>query len=244
MAVISKAAINNALLDPLQGFDLDVYVQDQATGNQVLVGNFTSFQYTVRNSTEPYMEFNQRVPRLLDGIYQFGWVMERGCLDVRFIQQTFGISQIGRELRISRSPRFQITVEMNAPELNKNSVSDTIVLNAENLKATDSDTRKSVGKVRLVYAKVDAFTFGAMAGQSVIANRWEGLCEGIYFSDDTTGWAGTQIGSDANGTNVAVSRSTATGPSPLNSIIGTTGQGSGINGPSAASGYPTWLTAG
>lgn len=33
---------------------------------------------------------------------------------------------------------------------------------------------------------------GMMAGRSVIANRWEGLAEGIQFIDRTNVWAGTQ----------------------------------------------------
>lgn len=183
MAAITRAAVNNAILDPLQGFDFDVYVQDQATGAQLLVGNFTSFQWTMRNATEPYMEFNQRVPRLLDGEFQFGWVLERGCIDIRFVQQTFGVNAIGRELRISRSPRFQITIEANAPELEGNGFTGGAIELA-NTNGYTSANRKAKGRYRLVYAKVDAFTFGAMAGRSVVANRWEGLCEGIYFNED------------------------------------------------------------
>lgn len=193
--IIARAAVNNAILDPLSGFDVDVFVQDQVTGAQMLAGSFTSFQFTVRNSTEPYMEFNQRIPRLLDGEYQFGWVLERGCIDVRFIEQTFGIDSMSREMRLNRSPRFQITVELNAPELDGNLSSHT----GSGQDLTDSvsgDARKAKGRYRLIYAKTDALTFGAMAGRSVVANRWEGLCEGIMYSDSTTGWAGVSLNSN------------------------------------------------
>lgn len=190
--VIARAAVNNAILDPLSGFDVDVYVQDQVSGKQMLAGSFTSFQFTVRNSTEPYMEFNQRIPRLLDGEYQFGWVLERGCIDTRFIQQTFGIDSMSREMRLNRSPRFQITVELNAPELHENSGPD--VGDSYNYEDTASgDKRHAKGRYRLIYAKTDALTFGAMAGRSVVANRWEGLCEGIMYSDSTSGWAGITL---------------------------------------------------
>jgi hypothetical protein len=195
--IISRAAINNAILDPFQGFDIDVFVQDQATGVQVLAGSFTSFQFTMRNATEPYLELNQRVPRLLDGVFQFGWVLERGCLDVRFVEQTFGFRSIGRELRVNRSPRFQITLEMNAPELDGNPIDGSVAYvkaGTDNDAGASGSTRMAKGRIRLVYAKTDALTFGAMAGGSVVANRWEGLCEGIYRSDEVSGWAGIQTG--------------------------------------------------
>lgn len=194
--IIARAAVNNAILDPLSGFDVDVFVQDQVTGAQMLAGSFTSFQFTVRNSTEPYLEFNNRIPRLLDGEYQFGWVLERGCIDVRFIQQTFGIDSMSREMRLNRSPRFQITVELNAPELEGTKGSETgdgYSYNSSGSDDLNSDVRKAKGRYRLIYAKTDALTFGAMAGRSVVANRWEGLCEGIMYSDDTTGWAGVNL---------------------------------------------------
>lgn len=208
MAPIVRAAVNNAIRDPLQGFDADVYVQDQATGKQIMVGRFTSFQWTVRNATEPYMEFRQRVPRLLDGEYQFGWVMERGLIDTRLIEDTFGLSYLGRELRLGRSPRFQITVVFDAPdldELSSNNFIDSAALNKadsvldlgfSSSAAPQRTDRKSRGMYRLIYAKTDALTVGMMAGRSVIANRWEGLCEGIAYKDlaENEGLATTSLG--------------------------------------------------
>jgi hypothetical protein len=198
MEFITRAAVNNAILDPLQGFDCDVYVQDQATGKQLIIGRFTSFQFTVRNATEPYMEFNQRVARLLDGEFQFGWVLERGLIDTRFLEDTFGIMSLSREQRISRSPRFQITVELNAPEL-ANPIDGKATEGAQELMGgeivvNNRVTRAATGKYRLVYAKTDSFTFGAMAGRNVIATRWEGLCEGIYYSNQADIWPGQTLG--------------------------------------------------
>jgi hypothetical protein len=194
---ITKAAVNNAILDPLQGFDCDVYIQDQATGKQLVIGRFTNFQFTVRNTTEPYMEFNQRVPRLLDGEFQFGWVLERGLIDVRFLEDTFGMVSLSREMRISRSPRFQITVELNAPEL-ENPKEGSADQSSQELQTTSAVTnrvtRKASGKYRLIYAKTDSFTFGAMAGRNVIATRWEGLCEGLYYSNQADIWPGVNLG--------------------------------------------------
>lgn len=214
-------AVNNAILDPLQGFDADVWILDQATGKNILVGRFTSFQLTVRNSTEPYLEFNQRIPRYLDGELQIGWVCERGLLDVRVIEQTFGFETLSRELRLNRQPRFNITVQISAAELDSDSfptgangqeVQNGTIQNGELAIGTPTSfsqetprnnyaRRKAAGELVLQYCKLDSFTMGMMAGRSVIANRWEGLAEGIQFVDRTHVWAGTQAQAGAlNGT--------------------------------------------
>jgi hypothetical protein len=194
------AAINNSIKDPMQGFDADVWVIDQATGNQLLVGRFTSIQLTIRNATEPYMEFNQRIPRMLDGEFQFGWVLERGLIDTRLLESTFGFDDIRREMRIGRSPRMVITFDLSAPELDERSLNNVDLRN-NNLgellvNGNDNSRRRrhSVGQYRLVYCKVDSMTIGAMAGRSVIAVRWEGLAEGISYVDSSSVWAGTVVG--------------------------------------------------
>ena len=207
VSAIYGAAVNNALLDPLQGYDADVWAVDQATGNYLLVGRFTSIQITIRNATEPYMEFNQRVPRYLDGEIQIGWVLERGQIDTRILEQTFGVSALTRELRLNRMPRFQITFEMNAHELDTvNAGGSTgpdyqadqgIIGNGGlllgNGPAGYDQRRKASGQMMLTFCKVDSLTIGAMAGRSVIANRWEGLAEGIESVDRSQIWAGVTL---------------------------------------------------
>jgi hypothetical protein len=215
-------AINNAILDPLQGFDADIWILDQATGKNILVGRFTSFQLTVRNSTEPYLEFNQRIPRYLDGELQIGWVCERGLLDVRVIEQTFGFETLSRELRLNRQPRFNITVQLNAQELDSNSFTqnsgysapqngtiqngELVIGNPTQFGVDNRNNyarRKAAGELNLQYCKLDSFTMGMMAGRSVIANRWEGLAEGIQFIDRTNVWAGTQAQGSATPNSLA-----------------------------------------
>ena len=214
----SGIAVNNAILDPLQGFDADIWILDQATGKNFLVGRFTSFQLTVRNSTEPYLEMNQRIPRYLDGEIQIGWVCERGLLDVRVLEQTFGFADLSREQRLNRQPRFNITVQISAQELNQSTsppVTNGTLGNGElsvggATGAGDNDSRnnynqrKSSGELVLQYCKLDSFTMGIMAGRSVIANRWEGLAEGISFVDRTHVWAGTQAQQDNLGASISV----------------------------------------
>jgi hypothetical protein len=195
--MLNRTVVNNAMLDPLQGFDTDVFVLDQATGNQIMVGRFTGFQWTVRNATEPYMEFNQRIPRLLDGEFQFGWVLEQGLIDTEIMVNIFGFDHLGREMRPDRSPRLQITVEYNAPALaGPESNSGTSASNrngldvgGELLRLGNGDapssgsktTRNSQGRYHLQNCKVDSVTSGAVAGRQVVAVRLEGLCEGLYY---------------------------------------------------------------
>jgi len=211
VSTVYGAAVNNAILDPLQGFDADVYVVDQATGAYMLVGRFVSIQITIRNATEPYMEFNQRVPRFLDGEFQIGWVLERGHLEHRVLEYTFGINTISRELRLNRSPRFQITFQILAPELDEdpqgysgiletsgsNEYGETVIGNGEiyfaRRGANKYQRRRASGQYVLTFCKVDSLSIGAMAGRSVIANRWEGVAEGIQQVNRVNVWAGTTL---------------------------------------------------
>jgi len=207
MALVSnnlfKAPINNAVLDPMQGFDADVYVLDQATGSYTMIGRFVSIQITIRNSTEPYLEFNQRVPRYLDGEFQIGWVLERGMLDYRALEHTFGLATISRSARLNRGTRFQITFSLNAEELQEASDSatktpDNIAPSARTFglaadKIPENTARKTKGKLRLTFCKVDSYTLGSTAGRSVIANRWEGVAEGIEEINSNVLGAGTYL---------------------------------------------------
>jgi len=181
----SRVAVNNATLDPIQGFHLNVYMNDMANGTPVMVGGFTSFQKTMRNATEAYMPFGRKTPRLLDGEFQYGWVLERGLLDIRLLQDCFGFERVGAEFKADPTPRFVITVEMNAPELEKQGVyfnppgGNTGTVSQP---STSSDERMAKGKYQLLFAKIDSVTLGAMAGRNVVAVRLEGLCESIRFT--------------------------------------------------------------
>jgi len=250
------APLNNANLDPFQGFDADVWVLDQTTGAYILVGRFVSIQITVRNTTEPYMEMNQRIPRYLDGEIQIGWVLERGMTDVRILQQTFGFDKLSRQMRLNRQNRLQISFSVNAPDLQmagdmggKNAAAfyqkgssingdgntstdlgsyngafqNSFIAPNDNTSVTTNfaekpidnitkytgitaasfQKRDSIGRLRLTMAKVDSLTIGATAGRSVIANRWEGVAEGIEWVDDSPADPGTWLASAFAGDAIA-----------------------------------------
>lgn len=187
----STAGSNNGIKDPFQGFDATLWMLN-ANGEMVNRGFFTSVQLTFRNATEPYMEMTQRVPRYLDGDFQIGWVAQRGMLDVGVLEETMGFAAVSREARISRSPRFNLVVYINAPELrenapaaaNKGPITTTAFNNPNNIyqstqgQNSSSYIRKSQGKIVLLNCKLDTFAIGIQSGQRVIANQWEGLSEG------------------------------------------------------------------
>jgi hypothetical protein len=207
-------SVSNAALDPFQGFDVDVWVQNQADGTPVMLGQFTSITMTIRNATEAYLEFDQRIPRYLDGEFQIAWVMERGLLDLRVLAECYGFDSITRAARINRSPRFTITFEVNAPDLNsdrlyqaqsgQNYNSNALTLGVPsdyNLgvnSGTNSTSQLTVGRsagarstyarVKLEFCKVDSWNMAAASGRNVVANQWQGVAEGysIITSDNST----------------------------------------------------------
>ena len=213
---ITQAVPNNSILDPFQGYDADVWAVDQATGNWVLVGRFTSIELVFRNTTRPYIEFNQRVMRQLDGNFMIGWTMERGQLDSRVLQQTFGYSKISRSLRINRHPRMQIVFQINSPDIggpdaqnedytfsantgeSSSNLADGVTSGSKvNFTGVDEsdpsqnfNNRHTKSIVALTFCKVETFTLRAEAGDEVISNRWEGVAEGYEVIDASSVWAG------------------------------------------------------
>lgn len=207
------AAVNNSLLDPFQGFDVEVYAADQATGKYFLTGRFTSIQLTIRNSTEPYLEFNQRSPRYLEGEFQIGFVLERGMIDARVMAQTYGVNAIRRDLRLNRGPRMQIAFEISADSLHNVSAggggftrerqnieqgyanTGELIPNIDSSinQSGESIRRQAKGRYVMSYCKMDSLTIGATAGRSVVANRWEGLAEDIEFIAESNIWSGTNL---------------------------------------------------
>jgi hypothetical protein len=187
----SAGGVNNAIKDPFQGYDCNVWMLD-AAGRLVNRGFFTSVQFTFRNATEPYMEMGQRVPRYLDGDFQIGWVAQRGMLDMATIQETLGFPAVTRSARVGRSPRFTLVFYINAAELA--SAEDNITApgdlsrlnNSYGNDPLGSAKRSTKGKIVLLNCKLDTFALGAQSGQKVIANQWEGLAEGyqVITSND------------------------------------------------------------
>lgn len=188
------SVVNNAILDPLAGFDVEVWCTDLATGQILDVGQFQSCTFTIRNATETYLPLGTRSPRYYDGEIQIAWVLERGKLSTDYLEAWFGTSDISADKYLSRGPRFQITVDFNAVEL-QGTVSDTTyVVNSVKKPSPNffnSDTknflmknRQAKGQLHLTRCKLDSMSTGIMPGRRIIADRWEGVAEGIWHQND------------------------------------------------------------
>ena len=193
-----RAPVNNASLDPLQGFDVEVWVTDLFSGKVLDIGQFQSCTLTVRNATETYLPLGQRIPTYLDGEMQIAWVLERGKLSANFMEAWFGTNNINKDQYLTRGPRFQISIDLNAVELQQ-PIQTKYVIDSKREESKNVDffsppsiqsfidpiERNKTGKGRLeiVRCKLDSFSEGIMPGRRVIANRWEGVAEGLVYQE-------------------------------------------------------------
>lgn len=172
---------NENLRDPIQGFDVEVTVSDYGTGSAVLVGRFTSILVRVVNVTETYLELNQRMPRHLDGEINIVWQMERGMLNTKVLEDTFGFfsgsAGVGADIsrstnRIKRAKRFTIDFRV------KTAPSDFA---DQGMQQYNDQVNSSLGTsgYRLSLCKTDTMSFGATSGRNIVANQWQGTAEGI-----------------------------------------------------------------
>ena len=115
---IFGAPVNNAGIDPIQGFDFECWAQDTASGEIAFFGRFQSLTLSIRDATETYLELGQRIPIYLNGEIQIAWVLEQGLLDMAFVVRTFGVQDItrGRSQTLSRGPRFHIAFDADAAD--------------------------------------------------------------------------------------------------------------------------------
>jgi hypothetical protein len=198
------AVVNNAGIDPMQGFDVEVWATDLATGQVLDIGQFQSCTFTIRNATETYLTLGQRIPTYYDGEIQIAWVLERGKLNVDNLSAWFGTNDLNRNVYIGRGPRFQITIDYNAVGLQGNGVSSATYVAESGPQPsggyfdpvgagfrkgtpflTPTDQNRSKGRIHLVRCKLDSMSEGIMPGRRIIANRWEGVSEGYII--DLTG---------------------------------------------------------
>ena len=110
------APVNNAGIDPMQGFDFECWAQDSQSGAVAFFGRFQSLTLSVRDATETYLELGQRIPIYLNGEIQIAWVLEQGLVDMAFVHRTFGVRNIRRDQLVTRGPRFHIAFDANAAD--------------------------------------------------------------------------------------------------------------------------------
>jgi len=230
------APVNNAGIDPLQGFDFECWAQDTHTGQVAFFGRFQSLTVSIRDATETYLELGQRIPIYLNGEIQIAWVLEQGLVDMAFIVKTFGIENIRRDQVIARGPRFHIGFDANASDkvsTESQAVSPTKAsLQSNNaLRATGADSRvnslfnpnlykgknaaynepQNHGRYEMMRCKVDSVSLGVMPGRRVAAVRWEGVSEGITYHLDSiqTFKNNTNIDNSASGVTERINSNTS-----------------------------------
>ena len=188
----NPAVVNNFSLDPLSGYDFEVYVQNQGSAGEIndtegflWIGKFQSLTLSIRNATETYLELGQRIPRYLDGEIQIAWVLEQGLVDGNFLHATFGYPNISREQLIGRMPRFQITFDANAPVLNASEADSALSNQNFTWSSKQKDLKRNAAfQYHITHCKVDNYSMGMMPGRRVVAQRWEGVAEGIKWVKD------------------------------------------------------------
>lgn len=208
-----QAPVNNAGFDPIQGFDVDCWVQDTASGQQAIFGKFRTITFSIQDTDEMYIEVGQRIPTYLNGQIQISWVLEQGMLDMDFLTRTFGIRQMAREQFIGRGPRFHISFDAYAPQVehtlasssdptaaaSRTNAQDLARLGGNNVRpysinvgGTSNaltgglDNRpRPYGRIELMRCKVNSISMGVEAGQRVAALRWVGVAEGYYVHSGT-----------------------------------------------------------
>lgn len=230
--------VNNAGIDPIQGFDFECWAQDTSTGQVAFFGRFQSLTVSIRDATETYLELGQRIPIYLNGEIQIAWVLEQGLVDMAFIVKTFGIENIRRDQTISRGPRFHIGFDANAAdrvstdaqnvaptraELQKNatrsfgadsrvnglfSAERTNVVNGRLSNNDKYNTAQNQGRYEMMRCKVDSVSLGVMPGRRVAAVRWEGVSEGITYHLESIQTFKNNVGG-TNGTGGVRDRTTA-----------------------------------
>ena len=200
---IFGAPVNNAGIDPIQGFDFECWAQDTQTGEIAFFGRFQSLTLSIRDATETYLELGQRIPIYLNGEIQIAWVLEQGLLDMAFVVRTFGMKNIARSQVLSRGPRFHISFDADAAgrvdeigdvkrsrftgagqNIAAGSNSNIFTTAGQQTLGTSTDefkTAKSEGRYELMRCKVDSVSLGIMPGRRVAAVRWEGVSEGITY---------------------------------------------------------------
>jgi len=97
--------------DPIQGSDVSITVM--GPNGPELAGEYQEVDIEVENDVEEYLETNERIARLLDGVVKISGKLKRGWIDVDIIGRVFGYTALRRGEKIGAQPRFTITCTVN-----------------------------------------------------------------------------------------------------------------------------------
>ncbi len=191
---IDSTVLNNGGPDPVQGFDVGVWVEDIGRGEYVLAGQFTRIVISLKLSAEPYLPVGYRTPIYLDGEMQMSYTLQKGLVDMLVLRETLGFKEINNRHRYIRMPRFKITFFVDPV--------DWSTLDEMSLQFGLKIERYSAGVVVLDRCKMDTFHLGAEAGKHVVANEWNGVAEAFksqpYTQADLPAPHAALLGEDGN----------------------------------------------
>jgi len=194
-------------------FDYYTWVNDNSTNENTWFGVFQSLTLYIKNPKEIHLDSVQTSSTTLSNKSRIEWVLETGMVYMGFVERSFGVSCIRKDIYPTKGPRFQISFdtaftpdilisptlqEVNEDSLiissnkkdrfNKLSFEEHFLSNSleSNLyKHLDNNSRiKETGRYDLLNAKVDCLSLGLMPGRRVAAIRWEGVAEGVCYQTE------------------------------------------------------------
>lgn len=139
--------------EPIQGFDVQVSIV--GPNGPELVGSWESADLRITEDTEKYPEMGERIARVLDGEISISGTLRRGWRNMDVIQRVWGVSALRRGTAIPASPRFEISMNINAP------------------------AKGLVGRFKLESVKITEFALSATAGKGVVRGDLPFQAEGI-----------------------------------------------------------------
>lgn len=214
---------------PVQGFDVEIWAErypgqeandkqslllteDGILKNLVLIGSFQEISLKVTSHSFKFFEADSRSPIILDGAWAIMYALTKGLVDMELLEHTFGLRNIGGQVRFNRMPRTRITFNVDPRslgfqgqalnELNQHVVTGNS-LPKEIRSVADPNTgaqvierqepnseRYPLGRYVLDGAKCQDLTIHAGASGKVVMNQWSGEAEAlsaISFTEQLNG---------------------------------------------------------
>ena len=139
--------------EPIQGFDVQVSIV--GPNGPEFVGSWEQADLRITEDAEKYLEMGERIGRTLDGEISISGTLRRGWRNMDVIQRVWGVSSLRRGEAIPASPRFEISLNINAPG------------------------KGLVGRFKLENVKITEFSLSATAGKGVVKGDMPFQAEGI-----------------------------------------------------------------
>lgn len=179
---INAETVNVGGFDPIQGYDVGVFVTDLGSKAEVLLGQFTSIEVAIKAAAEPYKAIGYNIPIYLDGEIQINFTLEKGLLDINVLEETLGFSKFSYKNSYFRTPRLEIKFMVDPVDAYALGEPTRGVFGYSNQKSKENiDVSKRVpaGQFVLRYAKIEDWMLGSRAGKQVVVTQWRGVAQEI-----------------------------------------------------------------